>query len=183
MWKTKLSFEVHNFSFRHVNGWIIKERQRVRWLLTGFYDHPKVIKRKMSWYLLSRLNPENILWCIIENFNKILVHTKKRGGRDKLENQRDSFRIALEENQLHDLEYKGDIFMWSNKHADESFINERLDRAVFNLSWKELYTNLRVVSMVARCSYNKLIILSMSNKEIRQHRRRQMFRFEDRCKR
>lgn len=46
---------------------------------------------------------------------------------------------VLEEGGLYDLGSKGDKFTWSNKHEDETFTKERLDRTVVNAKWKSLF--------------------------------------------
>lgn len=45
----------------------------------------------------------------------------------------DRFRDALEQCELHDLNFEGDMFTWCNhKHVAEGYIKERLDRVVSN---------------------------------------------------
>lgn len=47
-----------------------------------------------------------------------------------------AFRVVVIDKHLFDLGYKGDIYSWSNRHIDFSFIKERLDRAFANSLWK-----------------------------------------------
>lgn len=73
MWKFEINLSVHYFSLRHISGKVTVEGQQTIWLLTGYYGHPEVSKMTLSWELLSRLNQENSPWCIIGEFNEILV--------------------------------------------------------------------------------------------------------------
>lgn len=66
------------------------------------------------------------------DFNEVLVQSEKCGGQLQCEKLMQNFRDALNRNYLKDLGYVGDSFTWSNKHDDETFIKEQLDRAVAN---------------------------------------------------
>lgn len=57
---------------------------------------------------------------------------EKNEGKLRPEHEMAIFRNALLDNNLYDLEYFGDKFIWSNKHGDCSFTNERLDRFLAN---------------------------------------------------
>lgn len=54
------------------------------------------------------------------------------GGRERNEGQMEMFRRALEDGRLADFGWRGNKFTWCNGHGDETFIKERLDRAVAN---------------------------------------------------
>lgn len=50
--------------------------------------------------------------------------------------------------------------MCSNKHEDKTFIKERLDRAVANAKWLEIYQDSVVEVLAARSSEHKPILLN-----------------------
>lgn len=74
-----------------------------------------------------------------------------------------NFRMAVEVGDLHDLGYKGDMFTWSNRHLDETFAKERLNRALANTSWSQLYKRFWIENLVSRCS-NHIPILATCNR-------------------
>lgn len=76
-------------------------------------------------------------------------------------------REELINNELFDLKYVGDKFTWSNKHSDGSFTKERLDRVLANSSWKTLFSEIIVESLLAICSDHKPVLLSASRTEWR----------------
>lgn len=49
---------------------------------------------------------------MVGDFNEILFHFGKEGGRARSQTQMELFRIALEENDLFDLSYVGDIYIY-----------------------------------------------------------------------
>lgn len=81
---------------------------------------------------MSTLNPRNSPWCIVGDFNEILVQAEKVWGRNRAVNQMETFRNAIEETIFFYLGCSGSIYTWSNKHADNSFTKERLDRVLAN---------------------------------------------------
>jgi hypothetical protein len=52
---------------------------------------------------------------------------------------------ALEDCDIHDLGFVGDPFTWRNNHHEAArFIKERLDRAIANSAWRDLFPFVRV---------------------------------------
>ncbi|KAF5443040.1 hypothetical protein F2P56_035635 [Juglans regia] len=90
------------------------------------------------------------------------------------------FRNVLERGGLFDLSWRGDKFTWSNKHDNETFTKERLDKVVANLRWKEIYKEGWLEVLTARCSDHRPLLLSMNQVLSIVWRRRRMFRDEAR---
>lgn len=61
-----------------------------------------------------------------------------------------NFRQAIEHCQLSTLAQRGDIYTWSNKHEENSFTKERLDRALISQKWEAHYNSSFVKNLVAR---------------------------------
>ncbi|XP_035546588.1 uncharacterized protein LOC118348634 [Juglans regia] len=179
LWKQPLEVEVLNYSRWHINAWIKEVQGNDKWLLTGFYGQPETNLREETWSLLSSFKPqEDKGWCVIGDFNEIAAHDEKSGGKQKTERQMARFREVLEEGGLFDLGWKGDKYTWSNKHEDETFTKERLDRAVANIKWKENHSDGWVEVLVARCSDHRPILLHMNQEHGKQGRHKKLFRFE-----
>ncbi|XP_042974797.1 uncharacterized protein LOC122306435 [Carya illinoinensis] len=159
-WDMEVELEVYNYSQRHINSWITDRDSKFSWLLTGFYGHPEVHKRQETWRMLESFKPSKEEgWCVLGDFNEIVMDAEKEGGRPRKESQMDSFREALEVCELHDVGWRGNRFTWSNKHSDETFTKERLDRAVVNSSWNDTYAGRELEILVSRCSDHKPILL------------------------
>jgi hypothetical protein len=101
--------------------------------LACFYGHPLPHKRHESWELLAHLKkfcPG--AWMVVGDFNEIVNQSDKIGGAQRREGQMVLFRNVLEDCGLSDLGFLGSKFTWSNGHHDDTFMKERLDRAVAN---------------------------------------------------
>lgn len=70
------------------------------------------------------------------------------------------------------------MYTWSNKHADVSVTKERLDTAVANNLWKELYKEVRIEGLPAVSSDHKPLLVSFKRGFNSQYRIRKVFRFE-----
>ena len=132
LWKQDVKVELLNYSQRHINVFITDEPGGSRWLLTYFYGNFEVSQRKGSFELLNSFKPTDMGWCVIGDYNEILTNDEKVGGRVRSEGQMDLFRQVLVKGSLFDLGWRGDKFTWSNRHEDESFTKERLDRVLAN---------------------------------------------------
>lgn len=110
-------------------------------------------------------------WSIIWDFNEILYHVEKVGGRERVENQMALFRRVLEEGNLFDLGWKGAKFTLCNKHEDETFTKERLDQVLANSNWMECFSDFNVVTLPAISSDHQPIMLDFrkaGNVRVRQ---------------
>ncbi|XP_042952211.1 uncharacterized protein LOC122289292 [Carya illinoinensis] len=176
LWKEEGEVEIVNYSQHHISAYVGKED---RWLLTGFYGHSEVNKRRDTWNLLSLIKPsDQVPWCTIGDFNEVCCQDEKEGGRPRPESQMREFWHALDENCLFDLGWKGCKFTWSNKHEDQTFTKERLDRAVANWRWIEMFKNREVEVLTASQSDHKALLLSMDKGVVLHMKRRRLFRFE-----
>jgi hypothetical protein len=80
------------------------------------------------------------------DFNEILFQHEKQGGAARPQQCMDMFREALEDCGLEDLGYTCDLFTWRNYHHNvDCYIRERLDRAVANTEWRNLFLGYEVI--------------------------------------
>lgn len=49
MWKQKVSLEFVNYSHRYINVFVNNEDDDTKWLLTYFYGHSEIAKRREVW--------------------------------------------------------------------------------------------------------------------------------------
>lgn len=70
-----------------------------------------------------------------------------------------NFRDALEGCELVDIGHRGEFFTWSNKHSDDTFTKERLDRSVVNHQWLQMLSEFWVESLVAWSSDHRPILI------------------------
>jgi len=180
MWKNDCNLEIYNYSRRHINAIIKTGDDNFVWKFTGFYGNPETAKREESWLLLRHLKTHAPLpWLCVGDFNEILSQDEKVGEVVRRERQMDGFRIALEDCQLGDLGYVGSRFTWSNKHGDNTFTKERLDRAVANSEWCGRFPIVSVMILAARTSDHSPVHVLFREQRMERYSYKRRFKFED----
>ncbi|KAL3622592.1 hypothetical protein CASFOL_034003 [Castilleja foliolosa] len=114
-------------------------------------------------------------WAVIGDFNAILDQKEKKGGLPFSSSSRYSLSNELNDLGLIDLGFSGFPFTWSNKRSGVHNIQQRLDRAVGNNEWLDLFP---------RCSINHLLPLASDHapillNTIPEDRKFIPFRFEE----
>jgi hypothetical protein len=176
-WKNATQLEILNYSRRHIHA-IIKPSNMAPWWFTGFYGHPEAHKRSGAWNLLKHLKMSVTgPWICAGDFNEILVSTEKYGGRRRPRYLMENFKNALEYCELSEIHSRGPKYTWNNGKEGEEFMKERLDRAVANPAWHNLFP--KVVSATELAIFSDhLPIIIWPNGCNNGRRRGSGFRFE-----
>ncbi|RYQ86159.1 hypothetical protein Ahy_B10g105840 [Arachis hypogaea] len=112
--------------------------------------------------------------CFIGDFNDILNQDEKVRKHLKLPIQIEEFRDLVNKNNLMDLELKGSKFTWFSNPRDGVVTRERIDSALVNWKWKQMFNHARLTALPAISSDHCLLILDMRlNKKISK-----LFRYE-----
>jgi hypothetical protein len=180
LWKSDLSVEIHNYSRRHVNAIIKKNKNAgASWKFIGFYGNPESDKRMESWSLLrylSSFHPSP--WLCLGDFNEITSSLEKYSLAVRPRSQMRNFQAALEDCNLLDLGFTGPTFTWTNGRSGCELSLERLDRAVANPEWCQLFDAVDV-QVLPRCfSDHNPLLVSISNSQHVKWRKSRQFRFE-----
>ncbi|XP_042974832.1 uncharacterized protein LOC122306468 [Carya illinoinensis] len=139
LWKTRDKVSIYNYSRWHISAMVGMGMEQP-WLFTGFYGNPETSKRHLSWDFLKSIKPDDSTpWMCCGDFNEIVCQDEKMGGGPRPYNQMEIFRNTLEWCSLSSLVTKGPCFTWANNREQDSFIKERLDRALANPMWLERY--------------------------------------------
>lgn len=86
----------------------------------------------------------------------------------------EDFKNSLEHYQLSNMGFSGPRFIWSNRRQDDTFTQERLDRAVANVGCCSIFPQLCVEVLAARSSNHA----PLHHETGGQHRRSMRFRYE-----
>lgn len=73
------------------------------------------------------------------DFNEVVWSFEKQGGNLKSWQSMKHFRDLVNHCGLIDLGFNGPLFTWSNGRQGDANINERLDRALTNSTWRNWY--------------------------------------------
>ncbi|KAF8096827.1 hypothetical protein N665_0300s0004 [Sinapis alba] len=110
---------------------------------TFVYGSPEIPHRQGVWNLLSdiSLNRDNA-WFLTGDFNEIIYNSEKSGGRERPESSFGAFRTLLSACDLFDLKHSGNFLSWRGRR-NNLLVHCRLDRALANSSWSDLFPNAR----------------------------------------
>ena len=176
-WRTDIEVDVVSSSLNHIDA-IINKNSDSTWRFIGFYGEPETHRRHESWDLLHRLNGQNsLLWLCAGDFNEVIKHSEKSGGRLRPRAQIQLFREVLDECNFMDLGFKGFPFTWSKHYRTGVSIWERLDRAVATAEWFSKFLGTRVHHVDSTTSDHKLLWIEQAGLEFQQ--KKKPFRFEE----
>lgn len=150
----------------------VKDDDGVKWRFTGIYGEPKTEKKYLTWKLLKILkNQMDMPWLVAGDFNEILYGHEKQGGKIRAQGLMDNFKETLKECELTDLGFEGDMFTWrNNSRTKEGYIRERLDRAIANSSWRNRFSEGKVINGDPYHSDHRPIIILTENQLENQKR-------------
>jgi hypothetical protein len=143
----------------------VVESNGVKWRFTGIYGESKAGEKENTWRLLCTLQGQSDLpWLCMGDFNEILFAHEKEGGPARAQGCMDAFRRSLEDVNMEDLGFVGDAFTWRNNwHLAQGYVQERLDRAVANVSWRCLFPLHRIINSEQRHSDHWPIIAELNH--------------------
>lgn len=81
-----------------------------------------------------------------------------------------AFRQVLHDCYLVNIISKGCAYTWMNHREGEELIKEKLDRALCNLEWQEIYPNTEVLALPALGSDHSPLVLSTDGPSKHRHR-------------
>ena len=120
MWKEGVDIRFRSCSNSHIDVEIHESSVTTPWRATGFYGHPDVGKRFISWQLLDFLkNQYSMPWVVFGDFNEITHSNEKMRWLDRDLKQMEDFRGCLTRCKLYDLGFIGQKFTWCNGRGGE----------------------------------------------------------------
>ncbi|KAM6584602.1 hypothetical protein CsatB_011604 [Cannabis sativa] len=147
LWKNKDDGRVLGYSNSHID-FLVESSEKGAWKLTGFYGEPERNNRHRSWTLLRTLATDSTLpWCVIGDLNNIVRHEDKRGGRPYPQRLIDGFQQALNDCNLIDMELVGHPFTWEKGRGSRNWIEVRLDRALINDAWSQIFQGASLLNL------------------------------------
>ncbi|KAG2635964.1 hypothetical protein PVAP13_2NG409003 [Panicum virgatum] len=132
IWKKEVSVQCQGVSRYYVD--VTKEEEE-EWRLTVIYGEPRWEHKHLTYEAMRSLHSGSDLpWLMLGDFNEILFHREKEGGRARSQAQLQAFQNSLMDCGLVDIGFIGDNFTWQR-----GWIRERLDRGVANTQWNLLF--------------------------------------------
>lgn len=146
---------------------------------TFVYGEPDHTKRQEVWNDITNLqkNSEDP-WFLIGDFNEIVDNSEKCGGSIRAEGTFVAFRSFLSSNDLFDLKHSGPFLSWRGQRHSH-LVRCRLDRAISNSNWTELYPACRSQYLKFEGSDHRPLL---SFFDTTRKRGNKLFRFDRRLK-
>jgi len=156
----------------------VKHESGPFWRATFVYGEPRTENRALFWDRLRFLRAQwEGPWVCIGDFNEILSNEEHTGPTARGESQMRQFRDCLEDCQLVDLGFSGPKYTWNNRRQHGHNIQVRLDRAVANGQFTQLFDDVHVENIVTTSSDHFAIMLSISKHNQIRHREVSSYNF------
>ena len=124
--------------------------------------------------MTNHFTPSDIPWLCRWDFNEFLWDHEKSGGAEVLYNRPRYLETFMLSTKLFDLGFNGPAFTWRGIRKGK-WVEERLDRALMNGLWQDLWPNSSVIHGTVMASDHCLIIVKPV---LDGPKGRKLFRFE-----
>ncbi|XP_074274120.1 uncharacterized protein LOC141597550 [Silene latifolia] len=176
LWKKHVRCVFRSASVHHMDFEI--HETEGNWRVTGFYGWPNVTDRYLSWKLLRELGAQyGGPWVCIGDFNEILFATEMKGGT-RPQWQMNNFREAIDDCGLRDIAFEGYAFTYDNGQFDDDNRQSRLDRAMCNDEWADLFPRAKLAHLTREWSDHAPILLKLAKRVVEERFTGKIFRFE-----
>ncbi|CAN6691397.1 unnamed protein product [Malus baccata var. baccata] len=139
-----------------------------------FLSETKMKDHRLNGWMSSHFSPADIPWLCAGDFNEFLWDHEKSGGVEVLYNRPRYLETFMQATNLWDLDFNGPAFTWHGMRHGH-LVEERIDRALINGLWQDLWPNSLVThKTVLGSDYCPFIIQSDSE----SMRGRRAFKFE-----
>ncbi|OVA05573.1 Endonuclease/exonuclease/phosphatase [Macleaya cordata] len=109
-------------------------------ILSFIYGSNSLQERRDLWnYITSFAATNNTPWLLMGDFNSILHSNEKSGGDIVRPHHFSDFQDCVREAHLFDCPYLGCFFTWSNNQIVQGRISSKLDRALINFNWLNVF--------------------------------------------
>ncbi|KAH7857525.1 hypothetical protein Vadar_013640 [Vaccinium darrowii] len=175
-WNSNISVDILEANQHFIHARCNDHQGLKSFLVTFVYGAPVVRAKEAVWENLRFLGAGiHGAWLVLGDFNDIVAESEKSGGSPPNVRRMTAFNEVLEDCGLMDLEFKGPRFTWRRNWQNGEVISERLNRAVANVEWRELFPFAVVFNEVMVGSDHSPIALDTNPKLAKP---RKVFRFE-----
>lgn len=141
LWKENVNIEVLSSSNNLIDTIVTFEGKP--FFASFIYGDTNILNRRQFWdQLITTNEARSGPWFVTGDFNDIISNEEKTGGPARPEGSFTDLRTFFSEGDLYDIQSSGDPLSWRGKRGDH-LVRCRLDRAVANTAWAELYPTAR----------------------------------------
>ncbi|KAF9607829.1 hypothetical protein IFM89_001577 [Coptis chinensis] len=140
LYKDNIAFQVVDGYKHAISGIFVNYLTNVSWHVSFIYEDHVSHKWKAVWdYIRAYKNVFLGPWIILGDFNVVAYSAKKEGGNPVLIRHMEDFVQFINDLDMIDLGFSGPSFTWSNNILGDANIRERLDRAIANSEWLDIF--------------------------------------------
>ncbi|KAM0832036.1 hypothetical protein ACQ4PT_065146 [Festuca glaucescens] len=151
-WHESLQVEVKDVNARFIDVYVWESASAPLWHATFVYGEPRTDQRYRMWSAMSDLKPSSTLpWFAVGDFNEALWQYEHLSASPSLEGQMAAFRDALMVCELKDLGFQGLPITYDNRRRGNANVKVRLDRAVADDRWRDIFSDATVIHLVTPC--------------------------------
>lgn len=161
-WHESVHVEILNKNERFIDAYIRLSPNDPLWHATFVYGEPRVENRHKMWSLLNSIKQSsNLSWLVIGDFNEALWQFEHFSRKPRSDAQMQAFRDVLDTCELHDLGISGLPHTYDNRRGGWNNVKVRLDRALADDEWRDLFSQYQVQHLVSPCSNHCPIVLKL----------------------
>ncbi|XP_057438415.1 uncharacterized protein LOC130730423 [Lotus japonicus] len=181
LWNDDTNVKITHGSLNHILCMAKHFQSRSQMHILAIYGFSEAQHKLRTWELIQRLKPPDTTpWVCVWDFNDVLSPSDKLGGDPVNVAHLQLIDQALQDCGLQDVGYSGYQFTWSNKRSIPNLIEERLDYALMNDSWKALWPVMEVFHLTRLSSdHNPILVSCGSTKREVFRKQKRLFRFEE----
>jgi len=133
------------------------------WRVSFVYGEPRSELRHNFWDLLRFVRSQwSGPWLCAGDFNEVLSSDEHLSRGERGEQQMRLFRECLEDCELFDLGFSGPKYTWNNRQVGSDNVKVRLDRAVANGHFIQLFDDYHVENVITSTSDHYAILVSIN---------------------
>ena len=175
LWNLDIEVNIASFSCHHIDAEVCTEKGK-NLRCTWIYGSPEASQKRHTWSLLRRLaSLSSSLWLYCSDFNEIL-HLNEKKGNDRVVRMINDFRDTVKDSSLVDMGFSRRIYTWLNKRYEQQYIDERLDRCLCCINWKDHFHDLVAVHLESWTLDHSPIIMEVVDKHSELSYTRKSFR-------
>ncbi|KAL4323476.1 hypothetical protein GQ457_11G029000 [Hibiscus cannabinus] len=161
LWNNEIKVNLLFYSATHIDATMDSPTGSFRF--TGFHGYYTECMKHLNWSLFDRLKHASSLpWLVGGDFNELLCHSEKEGGRRKPRGLIENFCDCLHRNDLYDYKPSSGWFTFTYSNGSHGTIRERLDHFVASLDWLSRHQLFRVTSTFTAKSDHCILLMDSS---------------------
>lgn len=158
MWKKGINLKKWWHSDRSIYCDMVNEQGGIEWSMVSCYGTSYIGEKEEFWKEMeARVELINNPWLLFGDLNKIVSSLEKLGGRD-IWRRKLYLKVFMQELGAIDLGFSGCRFTWENGQEGNASIKERIDRAIVDKGWLNLFRQFAL----SICKGSTLIIVPFS---------------------